>query len=425
MPFSSPPTGPGRAVARLATALVPALALAFTVACGGDHVTASSLTGPADPATTPVPGSPAPAAPATSYASVRLVPSRLSLVPGARWTVDAWYRDSAGSIVSPAATFRSANAAVATVDASGTVVAQRAGSTFIVVTSEGRADSLPVLVATAPASAFAMEVQVLGTPDARLVDVVRQAARRWEHVIVGDLPAQRVTLDAGACADGAPALDATIDDIRVLVRIDSIDGRGGTLGMAGPCIVRSGSWLPAVGSIELDRDDLAWMLDRGTALAVVTHELGHVLGIGTLWNSGSHALLVGSGGDDPRYAGAAGRAGAFAIGFGRTADDGVAVENTGSAGTRDGHWRESVFGDELMTGWAAAVAPMSLLTVRSLQDMGYVVTELAAEPFAAARPSGTAVRGTRESATPGFKIADKVKSPTWTIDVAGRKRKLP
>ena len=42
---------------------------------------------------------------------------------------------------------------------------------------------------------------------------------------------------------------------------------------------------------------------------------------------------------------------------------GVPVENTGGAGTRGGHWRESIFQTELMTGWAGGAMAMSSVSV--------------------------------------------------------------
>src|SRR5262249_40984226 len=64
----------------------------------------------------------------------------------------------------------------------------------------------------------------------------------------------------------------------------------------------------------------------------------------------------------------------------------VPVENTGGAGTRDSHWRESVFVNELMTGFVGnAGNPLSRLTAASLQDVGYVVDLKKAEKYA--RPS--------------------------------------
>jgi hypothetical protein len=60
----------------------------------------------------------------------------------------------------------------------------------------------------------------------------------------------------------------------------------------------------------------------------------------------------------------------------------VPVENTGGPGTRDGHWRESIFRNELMSGFIGASGnPISRVTVASLEDMGYQVDLNAAEPY--------------------------------------------
>jgi hypothetical protein len=61
----------------------------------------------------------------------------------------------------------------------------------------------------------------------------------------------------------------------------------------------------------------------------------------------------------------------------------VPVENTGGPGTRNSHWRERVFRNELMSSAiAGARNPLSRLTVASLGDLGYQVDLDAAEPFA-------------------------------------------
>jgi hypothetical protein len=61
----------------------------------------------------------------------------------------------------------------------------------------------------------------------------------------------------------------------------------------------------------------------------------------------------------------------------------VPVENTGGAGTRDGHWRESVFGSELMTGFydSGVANPLSAVSAASLRDLGYVVDDSRTEAF--------------------------------------------
>ena len=60
----------------------------------------------------------------------------------------------------------------------------------------------------------------------------------------------------------------------------------------------------------------------------------------------------------------------------------VPVENTGGPGNRDGHWRESVLGDELLTGFlSGANRPISRMSVGALEDMGYEVDYEAADAF--------------------------------------------
>jgi hypothetical protein len=60
----------------------------------------------------------------------------------------------------------------------------------------------------------------------------------------------------------------------------------------------------------------------------------------------------------------------------------VPVENHGGPGTCDAHWRESVFKNELMTGFLNIGSnPLSLETVASMGDLGYLVTYSAADPY--------------------------------------------
>lgn len=63
------------------------------------------------------------------------------------------------------------------------------------------------------------------------------------------------------------------------------------------------------------------------------------------------------------------------------------MEAGGGSGTRDSHWRESVFTSELMTGWASGGLQMSRVTIGSLADIGYIVNMNAADAFT---PSSTA-----------------------------------
>ena len=131
--------------------------------------------------------------------------------------------------------------------------------------------------------------------------------------------------------------------------------------------------------MSFDTADLAQMQANGTLVDVITHEMGHVIGIGTIWKD--KGLLAGAGSTDPTFTGAnAKREYGILRGTGATV---VPVENIGGPGTRDSHWRESVFRNELMSGFIAAPNnPISKMTVASLKDLGYVVNLNAAEPYA-------------------------------------------
>jgi hypothetical protein len=174
----------------------------------------------------------------------------------------------------------------------------------------------------------------------------------------------------------------------IWVTLAPIDGAGGILGQAGPCIVRSSSRLPVVGVMTFDSADLATLEQAGQLDAVILHEMLHVVGFGTIWPD--LGLVSGSGSSNPVFTGAAARS-AFMQFDGGASYGGtpVPVENGGGAGTRNSHWRESVLLDELMTGWlSGAVQPLSRTTLGSLGDLGYQVDDSQADPL----PSLSALR---------------------------------
>jgi Leishmanolysin len=229
----------------------------------------------------------------------------------------------------------------------------------------GRAESLDA------AGPFGIEVRFLGDlrPSSRAAFVA--AADRWTRMIVGDLPPVVV--------DGEP-----IDDLLILAQATPIDGPGRILGQAGPTHLRPASagraaFLPAKGVMFFDLDDLERLEADGTLQDVIAHEMGHVLGIGTIWKH--KGLLKGENSRNPTFAGE-GAMREYQRLRGGLRRRRVPVENTGGPGTRHGHWRESVFGDELMSGYVAAPGnALSALTVASLADLGYRVDLAAAEPY--------------------------------------------
>lgn len=237
--------------------------------------------------------------------------------------------------------------------------------------------SLVVSVGGPSADPYAIDVRLNGTLTPTQAAAFTNAATRWAEVVRTGLPSVTVNVAAGSCASGGPAFAGTVDDLTIDAIVTPIDGVGGTLGSAGPCIVRSGTGLPAYGVMRFDSADLEGMEADGLLEDVILHEMGHVMGIGTRWSSLS--LLSGSGTASPTFTGAVARGSWDELSGTGTA---VPVEGTGGAGTANSHWRESVFNAELMTGWVDHGAnPISAVTVGSLADLGYGVDLGAADGY--------------------------------------------
>lgn len=221
------------------------------------------------------------------------------------------------------------------------------------------------------ASPFTIEVRFLGGLTTSQRAAFKAAADRWTSIIVGDLPSVQVEGEV-------------IDDVLILAQGTAIDGPGKILGQAGPTHLRPGTagasaFLPARGIMSFDTADLKAMEQRGTIKDVITHEMGHVLGFGTVWELRNQ--LKGMGTANPTFAGTnAKREYRSLRGSGGLRR--VPLENTGGPGTAESHWRETIFRSELMSGFIAAPGnPLSRLTAASLADIGYTVDMGAAEEF--------------------------------------------
>lgn len=216
--------------------------------------------------------------------------------------------------------------------------------------------------------AVAFQIDVIFPDDSFSVEervYFLEAAARWSEIIVGDLP--DMSLDG-----------RLIDDIEILATAGLDDGPGGFLGAAGPTEFRPDSELPFQGEMIFDIDDVPLMIADDSFAAVIIHEMAHALGFGTLWET--LGLVEGIGTADPIYVGAnALREYTALAGPGPTS---IPVEDTGDPGTYGGHWRESVFVDELMTGYLdPGFNPISAMTIGSLEDLGYQVDYAAADLY--------------------------------------------
>ncbi len=225
-------------------------------------------------------------------------------------------------------------------------------------------------------------VFVNGSPTAAQADAFAQAEARWEDIITSDLPDDYAVLDPYSCGNPT-AIDRPIDDLVIFVDVGDIDGVGGILGGAGVCYLHDVGLLPAIGQMRLDGADLSDLEANGLLVPVVTHEMGHVLGIGTLWaDQGLLADASLSGGTDPHFTGTNALAAFDLVGGDTYVGAKVPVEDQGGQGTADAHWRESVFNNELMTGYINfGENPLSRVTIGSLWDNGYDVDLSKADAF--------------------------------------------
>ena len=241
--------------------------------------------------------------------------------------------------------------------------------------------------ATAVSPSFSL--QVVHASPSRLTTELRAvfaaAEARWEAAIGGNLsPVAVKGEDLAQCTDALEHPPVRrVDDVLAFAVLDEVDGPGGIVASAGPCFLREENGLPAVGVFSLDAADLERLDERGHLFGTVLHELAHVLGFGTLWRH--HGLLRDPaestpGGADTHFGGPAAVARFDLAGGAAYARAKVPVENRYGAGTRNLHWRESVLGDELMTGLInpGRLNPFSAVTIASMEDLGYAGVDYAA-----------------------------------------------
>lgn len=176
-------------------------------------------------------------------------------------------------------------------------------------------------------SHFRIQLDFVGGLNANQRSFFHSAAARWAEVITGDLPP--VTLRDGTI----------VDDILISAEGRWIDGggdtEGNTLGRATPLDLRSND-IPYRGMMEFDTYDLANMEEDGTLEDVILHEMGHVLGIGTIWER--KGLLSGKYTDNPVFTGEHAMA-EYATLLDETTPRAVPVANRGGGGTIYSHWR--------------------------------------------------------------------------------------
>lgn len=365
-------------------------------------------------------------------------PEAVDLIPGltvptgdtAVVAVSPYFHDPDGDQLSYSATSSAPGfATVAVSDTVLTVVGVAAGTARITVTARDPygliATSSFELIVETSASGFHIEL-VFATPMTRSQEAAfERAAERWMTILAPtELPDQTVngTLRCGSDPRFERHVE-TIDDLVIAAAVGEIDGPGGILASAGPCNLRAETTLPFYGRMEFDLEDLERNERSGDLEEVILHEMGHVLGIGLLWNH--FGLLRNPASEtespDTHFIGPLAIE-AFEEAGGTDYEGGkVPVENSGGEGTRNGHWRETVLVTELMTGYVtggtSVPSPLSAITIQSLADLGYVVDVTAADPYRL--PDAEAARALKS--TRRIPYGDDIwRGPIVVVDRDGR-----
>ncbi len=287
-----------------------------------------------------------------------------------------------------------------------------------------RVGDLPELQfqATVVERGFNLEIRFLsGTPSVETRQAIDAAESVLESIIFADLPDEVVTSTPVCQVGGAPlaTIDETIDDAIILLRIIPIDGLGGAGARGNPCLIRDPGTQTLVGMVDLDEAEWG-VIGQELKRDFLLHEMIHALGFtAKLFNittpSGftRHCLELPSTGtpnpvvQDSHFSCAGARAGFDSVGGVSYTGLAVPLENGATtaltSSTLNQHWRKTTFDSELMTGWfnISGSAPLSLVTVRVLEDLGYGVTYAAAAPFALRPPIAT-LRGNQAEGVLGL-----------------------
>ncbi len=227
---------------------------------------------------------------------------------------------------------------------------------------------------------FHFEVALVNEGAREIRDQVQAQVDRWTS-IVEDTDLEEIDWEPGTISCGGLQYDYqkdVIDDLFVMVAVIDFDGGPGV--RTSLCGLRESSKLPMVGAIILDVVGVS----REDVDDMILHGFGHMLGF-TAHSWRPLDLLRNAswdGGGDTHFVGT-GAIGAFVAAGGANHQGGkVPVENDPTHGSVDSHWRESVFGAELMSSWLQVGRDrLSAITIQALADIGYTVNVELAENY--------------------------------------------
>lgn len=261
-------------------------------------------------------------------------------------------------------------------------------------------------------------------------DIILDSFNRWDSL---------VTVDSRFGTQYQITINITIDPLGIGILgaawIDSVH-QITTNGITGSF----GDIVPYVGNIIISSSKMYTLKTtnhndgKNSLYHVLLHEIGHILGIGTLWwdgdeiRTGSPLTSYDDNGTTKYYYTGSNALreykSYFAYYNGSYNDSfvGIPIEDNGGSGTAEGHAEEGVspvsadnrningifhpgLGTELMSGWldeAPASAPLSKITLGFLEDMGYTVNYNLADLYIMSWPANTDANNLEQTYIKGF-----------------------
>jgi hypothetical protein len=338
--------------------------------------------------------------------------------------------------------------------------------TLTATDSDGNEGKRIVLVIVKPPAAPEYQIHIRWSEGVELTEAQRtavvDAVAKLENVITGDvtdLPISDFGTIGNCGGASVPHLQESVDDVIIYLEFVPIDGPDGTVGSAGPCLTRSGTALSLVGGMRFDTDDLEALEALGLMDDIILHEMMHVLGFGIFWDGSCGGSLPFDYLEEPsdpsncdydetmtdtHFTGANAITQFNAIGgTNYTGGAIVPVENDNQppepifqTGSLDGHWRESVFDEEIMTPAANCdvvtppcgdlANPLSVVTIGSFEDLGYTVDYGAADTYDQTFSFTLDAQGeTPQSDVPRIDLSGDVwRGPIQAIDPDGKRHRI-
>lgn len=261
--------------------------------------------------------------------------------------------------------------------------------------------SLSLAVSGRPPGEFNMTIFNVANdpPSERILDFLSQVVARYEEILTTDLPggAFPIGSELPSCNSRGSLMEgAWVDDMTILVNIGPIDGPSNVIGFAAPCELvennEAGQPVTTFGHLTLDDADLDNLSDK-QLFGLIWHEIGHIVGIGSLWRSGQppgFEVLEGAGAVQ-RYIGANAVREFNQLGG---SGDFIVVQPSVA-----GHWDETEYDHELMTPFIEGPdvdSPISAFTIGSFQDLSYGADPSKADPYEFPAQAPAAVQGRDE-----------------------------